>query len=145
TAFITKATVNDAPQPRSRRRPWPQISLGTLLAFVLGIGVGLAVKYQFGPDPHRVPSASEIRRGDKLTIEVGPGLNIPESKRTALVVADGTISLPNVGQVPAAGLSLDDLTADLKQRYAAYYRTRVGAIPADMPVFVSFTDSSVGN
>ncbi len=40
-------------RPDALRRPWLQISLSTLLAFVLGIGVGLAVKHQFGECPKK--------------------------------------------------------------------------------------------
>jgi protein involved in polysaccharide export with SLBB domain len=137
--------MNDEPIPRSSRRSWPQISLSTLLAFVLGIGVGLVVKYQFGETAHRLPSPAAIRLGDKLTIEVGPGEYIPESKRTALVLADGTITLPKLGQVPAVGLSLDDLTVDLKERYGIYYGQAYRTKPLQVPVLVSFADSSVGN
>ncbi len=92
---------------------------------------------------NRLPDPASIRRGDKLTVEVGSGNNVPEAKRTALVLSDGTISLPDLGQVPAAGLSLEELTADLKQRYEAYYRKFFRN--AQAKVFVSFSESSVGN
>jgi hypothetical protein len=136
-------SMSDEPSPAKAtgRGSWLQISLRTLLAFVLGFGAGLAVRYQFGAEPSRLPNPSGIRLGDKLTVEVGPGLNVPESKRTALVLVDGTISLPKLGQVSVAGLSLEELTADLKQRYEAHYSKLHKSF--SVPVFVSFADSSV--
>jgi hypothetical protein len=123
-------------------RSWLQVSLGSLLAFVLGMGVGLAVKHQFAaPEQHRLPDPSNIRLGQKVTVEVTG--NVPEFafNRTSLVLADGTISLPGLRQVPAAGLSLDQLTDDLTKRYLDFYRFHT--THPRVQVFVSFEDSSV--
>ncbi len=129
--------MNDEQKPTRPSRSWLQISLSTLLALILGFGAGLAVRYKFGEEPSRLPNPSGIRLGDKLSVEFG-GPGVASSARTVLVVADGTISLPKLGQVPAAGLSSEALTADLKARYDAYYK------PREVSVFVSFSDSSVG-
>jgi hypothetical protein len=96
--------MDDEQKPATPNRSWLQISLRTLLALVLGFGAGLAVRYQFDPQPERLPDPSGIRRGDKLAIELG---SFGSSARTVLVLADGTVTLPYLGQVPAAGLSSD--------------------------------------
>ncbi len=129
-------------KPARRSRSWLQVSLSTLLAFVLGIGVGLAVRYQFAvPEPSRLPDPSNIRPGQRVTVEVKGNVQDFSFKRTALVLADGTISLPGLRQVPAAGLSLDQLTDDLTERYLAFYR-QYTQYP-NVHVFVSFEDASV--
>ncbi len=133
--------MNDEPKPARPSRSWLQISLSTLLALILGFGAGLAVRHRFGEEPNRLPNPSGIRLGDKLTVEMGaPAFATPPPARTVLVLADGTISLPKLGQVPAAGRSLDQLTADLTARYAAYYKDYS---LFDLWVFVSFSDTSV--
>jgi hypothetical protein len=57
----------------------------------MGVGVGLAVRYQFpAPEQSTLPDPSNVRLGQKLTVEVKG--NVPDFsfKRTALVLADGT-------------------------------------------------------
>ena len=135
--------VSQATEPVRPNRSWLQVSLSNLLALVLGIGIGLGIKYQFPqPEQTRLPDPSNIRPGQKISIEITG--NVPEFsfKRRALVLADGTITLPGVRQVPAAGLSLDQLTDDLTQRYRDLYRMRTVHPRLDQ-VFVSFEDSSV--
>ena len=55
-----------------RRSRWFQISLRTLLAIVLGFGLGLAVNQRFAKETSDQPDPSNIRRGDRLTVAFNP-------------------------------------------------------------------------
>src|SRR5438477_1610698 len=99
---------------------WFQISLRTLLAMILGFGLGLAVGRQFRSDESGLPNPSNVRRGDSVRIQWRAKLGNWTPQQTAKVLADGTIRLRELGSVPAAGMSLDDLTEQLKTRYEAY-------------------------
>jgi protein involved in polysaccharide export with SLBB domain len=138
-----EATVSDEKKASQPARRWLQVSLRTLLAMVFGFGLGLAVNYSFRPGVGDLPDPSRIRLGDRVTIEIDTSIMKP-SRRTVRVLADGTISLPNLGQVPASGLSLDELTQDLKQRLTAYC-LKIGYTKEqiNVNVFVSFDATSV--
>jgi polysaccharide export outer membrane protein len=56
-------------------------------------------------------------RDDVLEIIVW---NQPQLSGKVIVASDGTIAMPLVGRVPAAGLTPDLLKADLEKRYARY-------------------------
>lgn len=78
-------------------------------------------------------SPYRIRRGDRVRVEylhltgvsfpwVGvDGANRSAMDRTLAVAPDGTISLPYLGTVPAAGKSALELSEILNQRYQQYY------------------------
>ena len=59
----------------------------------------------------------QIGRDDELEIIVW---NEPQLSGKAIVASDGTIGMPLIGRVPAAGLTPDLLKADLEKRYARY-------------------------
>ena len=44
----------------------------------------------------------------------------PQLSGKVIVASDGTIAMPLIGRVPAAGLTPDQLKADLEKRYARY-------------------------
>jgi polysaccharide export outer membrane protein len=54
-----------------------------------------------------------LQRGDTVQIEV---LEDPNLSRSTLVLPDGQISVPQVGSVPAAGRTLEQLQADVAAR-----------------------------
>lgn len=58
-----------------------------------------------------------IGSDDELEIVVW---NQPQLSGKVIVASDGTISMPLIGRVPAAGLTPDQLKADLEKRYARY-------------------------
>lgn len=62
-------------------------------------------------------AASEPYRlevGDQINVE---SLTAPELNREALVEPDGSITLRLLGQVPAYGMTLEELRSDLEERY----------------------------
>ena len=66
----------------------------------------------YGRPDYRIPM------GVRLSVEIlGHGL-----ARSVYVGADGKVDLPLVGPVPAAGRFIDELRADLKKRYAPYFK-----------------------
>jgi polysaccharide export outer membrane protein len=58
-----------------------------------------------------------IGRDDELEIIVWTQ---PQLSGKVIVASDGTISMPLIGRVPAAGLTPDLLKADLEKRYARF-------------------------
>ncbi|HEX3726225.1 MAG TPA: polysaccharide biosynthesis/export family protein [Pirellulales bacterium] len=66
-----------------------------------------------------IPSAYEINVGDEVTIESATDLNL---KRALIVLSDGTITLPLLGQVRAAELTVQQLREELERLYARYYK-----------------------
>ena len=59
----------------------------------------------------------QIGRDDELEIIVW---NQPQLSGKVIVASDGTIAMPLIGRVAAAGLTPDVLKADLEKRYARY-------------------------
>src|SRR5262245_6665849 len=123
-------------------REWFQVSLRTLLALMLAFGLGLAVNWRFRNETHEKPDPANVRRGDRLSVVWNfPGNTIP-SKWILEVLSDGCIRLPELGQVPAAGMSLDELTQQLDERYSRHYSTEYKS-KIEVKVFVSFENTSV--
>ena len=70
--------------------------------------------------PHEAAKAADpyqIGSDDELEIVVW---NQPQLSGKVIVASDGTIAMPLIGRVPAAGLTPDQLKADLEKRYARY-------------------------
>ncbi len=70
--------------------------------------------------PHAAAKNAEpyqIGRDDELEIIVW---NQPQLSGKAIVASDGTIAMPLIGRVPAAGLTPDTLKVDLEKRYSRY-------------------------
>ena len=55
---------------------------------------------------------------DEIDIEV---LNVPELKQTVRVAADGKISVPLIGRVPASGLTPEQLRQELAEQWGENY------------------------
>ncbi len=68
---------------------------------------------------NEIPSAYELNVGDEVTVESATDKDI---KRTLVVLPDGTITLPLLGQVPAAHLTVQRLRDDLESLYKKYYK-----------------------
>jgi polysaccharide export outer membrane protein len=66
-------------------------------------------------------SSYKIRSGDTLQLEV---LEDSTLNRSLLVLPDGTVSVPLVGSVPAAGRSVDELRAALATGLAPNFATK---------------------
>lgn len=49
-------------------------------------------------------------------------INMPEMNETQNVQPDGRITLPYIGEVYVVGMSIDELTAELKERYKTIFR-----------------------
>jgi len=75
-------------------------------------------------------SAYVLGTGDQLSVRVFGADDI--SDRPIEVGSDGTISLPMVGRVPASGVSVRNLEADLTARYRTYFK--------DPQIFITVTD-----
>lgn len=100
--------------------------IGTILLAVT-ISMSLAACGLFNSSPVRqtvVPHPPEKNAGpyqigsdDELEIVVW---NQPQLSGKVIVASDGTIAMPLIGRVPAAGLTPDALKADLEKRYARY-------------------------
>ena len=87
--------------------------------------------------PHAAAKNAEpyqIGRDDELEIIVW---NQPQLSGKAIVASDGTIAMPLIGRVPAAGLTPDTLKVDLEKLYGRYVHS------ANITVRVSDPESYV--
>src|ERR1700733_6548143 len=69
------------------------------------------------PEDKAAADPYQIGRDDELDIIVWTQ---PQLSGKVTVASDGTISMPLIGRVPAAGLTPDQLKVDLEKRYARY-------------------------
>lgn len=69
------------------------------------------------PEEKAAADPYHIGRDDELEIIVWTQ---PQLSGKVTVASDGTISMPLIGRVPAAGQTPDQLKADLEKRYARY-------------------------
>ncbi len=72
---------------------------------------------------HPAPQSADpyqIGSDDELEIVVW---NEPQLSGKVIVASDGTIAMPLIGRIPAAGQTPDALKADLEKRYARYVHT----------------------
>ena len=81
----------------------------------------------------KVPIPFRFRAGDEVRFECGAD---PKLDRTVTVLPDGTITLPNLGQVKATDLTIAELREQLEQAYQEYYTSpsvTVSATPSNSP------------
>jgi polysaccharide biosynthesis/export protein len=84
--------------------------------------------------PHNAAKATDpylIGSDDELEIIVW---NQPQLSGKVIVASDGTISMPLIGRVPAAGHTPDELKADLETRYARYVHDANATVRVSDPV-----------
>ena len=68
---------------------------------------------------NEIPNSYEINVGDEVTVESTTDKDL---KRTLIVLPDGTITLPLLGQVRAANMSVPQLRDELEKLYAKFYK-----------------------
>jgi polysaccharide export outer membrane protein len=96
-----------------------------LLAVTISISMGACGMFNSTPVREKVvpraaagsADAYRIGRDDEIEIIVW---SQPQLCGKQIVASDGTIAMPLIGRVPAAGLTPDQLKADLEKRYARY-------------------------
>jgi polysaccharide biosynthesis/export protein len=137
---VTRAGVLHPPQKRQRRSngqfSWYSILSGgsTTMSRIRQIVVAATVALL------AFPAAGEYRldSGDVLEVEV---FGVQDFKRRVAVNADGNLSLPLLGDIRAAGLSLTELRSELKQALAKNKIIRGPDVTADVveyrPFFIS--------
>jgi polysaccharide export outer membrane protein len=78
-----------------------------------------SLEFVFRVTRDEIPMPYRINVGDELTIESATDTDL---RRTLVVLPDGTITLPLMGEVQAAGLSVDQLRKHLDDRYLKYMK-----------------------
>ncbi len=84
--------------------------------------------------PHETAKAADpylIGSDDELEIVVW---NQPQLSGKVIVASDGTISMPLIGRVPAAGQTPDELKTDLEKRYVRYVHDPNATVRVSNPV-----------
>ncbi|NIL97541.1 MAG: sugar ABC transporter substrate-binding protein, partial [Planctomycetales bacterium] len=61
----------------------------------------------------------ELNVGDQIEVESFADAKI---RRRVIILPDGTISLALLGQIPAAGKTIEQLRIDLNRRYQKFYK-----------------------
>jgi polysaccharide export outer membrane protein len=77
------------------------------------------LEFVFRVTRDETPEAYEINVGDELSVESTTDTNL---QRTLVVLPDGTITLPLLGQVRAANLTVPQLRESLEELYQKYYK-----------------------
>jgi protein involved in polysaccharide export with SLBB domain len=97
--------------------PRPYRSLALTVALCLGAALPAAAQA-----PARVEADYRLGASDRVAVTVAeaPQLGVPEGT----IAADGTLTLPVVGAVPAAGRTAEELAAEIEQRLEADYLAR---------------------
>jgi polysaccharide export outer membrane protein len=85
------------------------------------------LEFEFRVDRNRIAGSYKLEVGDGLVIESS---NEATLRRTLLVQPDGRITLPKVGQVEAAGRTIDELRDTLNKKFKEYYREPAISIAA---------------
>lgn len=71
-------------------------------------------------DSNQLPSQDyTLGAGDRLQLDI---FEVPEYSGEYQVLSDGTLSLPRIGVVPVRGLTIDQASAEISNRYAVYVR-----------------------
>jgi len=78
-----------------------------------------SLEFVFRVTRDEIPNAYEINVGDELIVESATDQNL---RRNLIVLPDGTITLPLLGQVRAAHRTVPQLKDDLDQQYRKYYK-----------------------
>jgi polysaccharide biosynthesis/export protein len=78
-----------------------------------------SLEFVFRVTRDETPDAYEINVGDEVTVE---SANDRDLQRTLVVLPDGTITLPLLGQVRAANLTVPELRDELEERFRKYYK-----------------------
>ncbi len=68
---------------------------------------------------NEIPESYEINVGDEVTVESATDKDL---RRALVVLPDGTITLPLLGQVRAAHLTVPQLREELERQYQQYYK-----------------------
>ncbi|UWU49797.1 polysaccharide biosynthesis/export family protein [Limnospira platensis] len=69
------------------------------------------------PASIRVPDAYTLGPGDLLRVDI---LDVPEYSGEYLILTDGTLNLPLIGQITVAGLSVSQLTEKISAAYTPF-------------------------
>jgi polysaccharide export outer membrane protein len=86
-----------------------------------------ALEFDFRVDHDRISGQYKFNVGDQLTIETAAD---SELRRTLVVLPDGTITLPLVGRVEAAGRTVTQVRDELNEAFKKYYNEpAVSVIP----------------
>jgi polysaccharide biosynthesis/export protein len=113
--------------------------------------LGQMAPQQMAPEsPTASPSARspEIQQFDQESYILGPGdsifvevFNQPDISKAYLVLIDGTVSMPLVGNVPVRGLTLKEAANAISTQYAAYLKRPVvtARLEANRPVTVGIS------
>jgi polysaccharide export outer membrane protein len=123
------ALPHAAPLPRRAGSP-PAL---LLLSLLLWLAVGLAAPRASAQDEGAGPSAHRLGAGDVVEVAVA---GIPDLTYRAAVEAGGLLALPVGDPVEAAGLTLDELRARIREGIAGRVVQRQGsggAVPVTVP------------
>jgi polysaccharide export outer membrane protein len=85
---------------------------------------------------HEETGLYRLSVGDRIRVELPPGANGAETvNREVVIQPDGDITLPYLGPVRAARLTLSDLSKSLAKEYERYYKKHI-AQPTVTPVLI---------
>src|SRR6202167_5597516 len=101
------------------------VAITLLLAVTLSMSAAACSLFGSVPVREKVVPRTAAKNVDPYVIGSDDELEIvvwnqPQLSGKVIVASDGTIAMPLIGRVPAAGQTPDQLKADLEKRYARY-------------------------
>jgi polysaccharide export outer membrane protein len=108
-----------------RIRAGAALATGVFMAVAISMSVTACSLFDSSPVKEKVVTRPEGKAADPYQIGSDDELEIivwtqPQLSGKVTVASDGTIAMPLIGRVPAAGLTPDQLKANLENRYARY-------------------------
>ncbi|UZQ55470.1 SLBB domain-containing protein [Trichothermofontia sichuanensis B231] len=73
-------------------------------------------------ETQRLPQGAEdytLGPGDRVFVDI---FNVPEYSKSYLILPDGTLNLPRIGQIPVTGLTLQALGDIVTAKYSRFFR-----------------------
>jgi polysaccharide biosynthesis/export protein len=101
------------------------LAVTILLAAAISMSMGACSLFSSSPVRERVVPHEAAKNADPYRIGADDELEIvvwnqPQLSGKVVVASDGTIAMPLIGRVPAAGQTPEQLKADLEKRYTQY-------------------------
>ncbi|UZQ55983.1 polysaccharide biosynthesis/export family protein [Trichothermofontia sichuanensis B231] len=100
-----RATTPDSPSPRHTPPSPVRVASSKATSIAQSLTPSIAPDYTLGP-------------GDRVFVDI---FNVPEYSKSYQVMVDGTLSLPRIGRLAVAGLTLDQASALISDRYRQFF------------------------
>src|SRR5262249_7606046 len=118
-----------------------RVRIAALLCLIAACG-GASFNYDYAKEPDPRRSEYVIGVSDHLAIKVG---KTAELSTEVIVRPDGTITMPPLGDIHAAGMTPTDLKAEITKQLANYIRDESAVVTIAVTAVNSYSFTVSGN